>query len=58
MSDRTMNFIRAGAGALIGLCCLGAKVFGLTDASWPYAGVAICAIITVGYLKQALDKRA
>ena len=52
MSDRAMNFLKAGISGFIGICCLGD-----TQANWPYAAVLICAIVTVAYIKQALDVR-
>ena len=46
-----MNFLKAGISGFIGICCLGAKVLGDTQANWPYAAVLICAIVTVAYIK-------
>ena len=57
MSDRAMNFLKAGISGFIGICCLGATVLGDTQANWPYAAVLICTIVTVAYIKQALDVR-
>lgn len=57
MSDKAMNFLKAGISATIGLCSLGAKIFGTTTKNWPYAAAIICAVITIAYVKQALDQR-
>lgn len=57
MSDRTMNFLRAGVCAFIAICCLGLKGLGIAapDSKFPYAAAGLCAFLTIAYLKRAFD---
>ena len=57
MSDKTVSIIKAGICLFIAIWCGVIKFTGGTKSSWPYAGIIRALILTVGYLKQAFDKR-
>ncbi|MBS5335053.1 MAG: hypothetical protein UC708_08195 [Anaerovoracaceae bacterium] len=57
MSDKTVSIIKAGICIFVIIWCAIIKFSGGTEANWPYAGILIASILTIGYLKQAFDKR-
>lgn len=58
MSDKTMNFLRAGVCAFIAICCFFLKHVGIADedAFWPYLGAVLGTFLTIAYARRALDR--